>query len=261
MYVDVHTHLSHESFRDDIDQVIDRAKLAGLGAIVVNGLEPQSNRWIHALSKKHAVIKAAFGIYPIDAVAHLRPKLPFEVTAIDTTAELQWIEANVDEAIALGECGLDGYYLDESTYAEQEKVFHGFIDIALAKDKPLIIHSRKLEDRVFEILKDRGVKRVNMHCYGGKVKAALRVAKEEGWYFSIPAHSRRSQSFSKLLAELPQDRILTETDAPYLSPEPGKRNEPANVTGTVQHFAELRQWDLETAKQQIYSNYKNLFAG
>ncbi len=261
MYVDVHTHLTHDKFRADQAEVIARAKAAGLGAIVVNGLEPRSNREILALAQD-PVIKAALGIYPIDAVNdRLPPDFPHPVERFDVKAEIAFIrgEAMAGRIAAVGECGLDGYWLGEDTFKAQEAVFEELVDVAMKADLPVIIHTRKLEQRSIEILTALGAKKVNFHCFGGKVKLAQTAAETHGWYFSIPANATVNEAFRKMLRDLPLDRLLTETDAPYLPPVKGERNEPATVAGTVKIFAGLRGISEETAKAQIWANYLALF--
>lgn len=261
MYVDVHSHLTHEDFANDLPQVVQRAEASGLGAIIVNGLEPHSNRRILELAKIYPIIKAALGIYPIDAINGLGASLPHPVARFDVDEEIAFIEAQIlaGRVFAIGECGLDGYWVGEETFAEQERVFEALIEKAKNHNLPLIIHTRKREERAMEILAHHNVEHVDFHCYGGKAKPALQAAEKYGWYFSIPANARRSESFRKLLKELPPDRILTETDCPYLGPEKGERNEPANVVGTVALLAELRGISVDAAEDLVWSNYKRLF--
>lgn len=262
MYVDVHTHLTHEKFKDDQDAVIELAKAQGVGAIVVNGLEPESNREILAMAAKHSVIKPALGIYPIDAVNNILPDdFPLPTPRFDVQAEIQFIEqqAKAGKLAAVGECGLDGHWLSEATFKAQEAVFEALIGIALTYDLPIIVHTRKLEQRSMEILKAHGVKKVDFHCFGGKVKLAEQGSQNEGWWFSIPANARVNEAFKKMLQILPVERILTETDAPFLSPARGTRNEPANVVGTVAFLAELRGWSVEQARDRVWQNYLDLF--
>lgn len=261
MYVDIHTHLTHERFATDREAVIDRARGAGLGAVVVNGLEPVSNRAILQMAREHDIIEPALGIYPIDAVCDRLPDdFSLDVAVFDVAAEIEFIgEMAAQGALcAIGECGLDGYWVDESTFSAQEQVFEALVDIAMRNDLPVIIHTRKRETRAAEILRHLGARRVDFHCYGGRVKNAIRWANEDGWWFSIPANARRNEAFSKMLKELPAERILTETDAPYLSPAPGQRSEPADVTGTVALLAELRGWSLEQARAQVWRNFLEL---
>ncbi len=262
MYVDVHTHLTHEKFASDREAVIARATAAGLSAIVVNGLEPRSNREILAMAAAHPVVKPALGIYPVDAVNGLLPAdFPFAVAKFDVDAEIAYIRAAAaaGRLAAVGECGLDGHWLAPETFPEQERVFHALIGIAIDHDLPLIIHTRKLEERSVAILRGRGIRKVNFHCFGGRTRLAQEAAEKDRWWFSIPANATVNEAFRKMLKTLPADRILTETDAPYLPPRKGERNEPANVVGTVAILAELRGWPVEQAREQVMQNYRALF--
>ncbi len=262
MYVDVHTHLTHEDFAADRAAVIARAEAAGLGAIVVNGLEPASNREILAMAAAHPVIKPALGIYPLDAVHDLLPAdFPHAVAQFDVAAEIAFIreQALAGKIAAVGECGLDGYWLGPDTFAAQEKVFEQLIGVAMEADLPLIIHTRKLEQRAAEILRAHGIRKVNFHCFGGKVKLAQQCAENDRWWFSIPANANVNEAFRKMLTVLPEDRLLTETDAPYLGPQKGQRNEPANVVGTIAVLAAVRGWTVEAAQARVWQNYGELF--
>lgn len=261
-YCDVHTHLTHDRFLDDVDSVIERAISAGLGAIVCNGLNPASNRQILELARSYPAVKPALGVYPTDAVNDLLPEdFPYRVDRFDVQKELAFIrqQAAAGRIIAIGECGLDGHLVDESTFPAQEAVFESLIDIAIAHDLPVIVHSRKREVRCAEILAALGAKKVDMHCFGGKTKHGIKWAEQYGWNFSIPANARVSESFRKMLNSLPPECILTETDAPYMGPVRGERNEPANVVGTVAYLAELRGWSIEEAKKTVWGNYLRLF--
>lgn len=262
-YVDVHTHLTDHRFDHDRNEVIARARALGFAAIVVNGLEPNSNRQILAMAKADSLIKPALGIYPIDAVNDRLPAdFPHRVGRFDVEAELAFIRerALAGEVFAIGECGLDGHWLDSESFSQQEFVFERLIEIAREADLPLIIHTRKLEERSAAILKNHHVRRVNFHCFGGRTKLAQRLAEDEGWWFSIPANAAVNEAFKKMLKQLPIERVLTETDAPYLAPNRGARNEPANIVGTVSLFAELRGLDQEAAATQIYNNFNALFS-
>ena len=262
-FVDIHTHLTHQKFAGEESAVIARAQDAGLGAIVVNGLEPKSNRQILAMCETYSVVRAALGIYPIDAVCHLLPAdFTLTVPRFDVDEEIAFIANAAASGLltAIGECGLDGHWVGEETFAEQERVFESLVDVAMSNDLPVIIHTRKREVRAAEILRHMGASKVNFHCYGGKVKNALRWAAQDGWWFSIPANARRNEAFTKMLKELPQERILTETDAPYMAPQAGMRSEPAAVVDTIAYLAELRGWSATTARDVVWQNYQSLIA-
>ena len=261
MYVDVHCHLTHEKFEHDCDAVIAEAEKSAVGAIIVNGLDPISNRGTLALAAKYSIVGPALGVYPVYAVNHLAQNLSYKVPIFDVSEEIRFIEASVQagSVVAIGECGLDGYWVGENTYSLQESVFEELIEISMRYQLPIIVHSRKLESRTLQILRHHHAPRVIMHCFGGKVNLALAAAANDGYFFSIPPNAARNEAFQKMLKELPLDRILTETDAPYLSPTPSQRNVPANVRGTVQLLANFRGLEEQEARHIVWKNYEELF--
>lgn len=262
MYVDVHTHLTHRSFQNDEDGAALRAAAAGLDCVIVNGLEPRSNRAVLELCDRHDHLYPALGIYPVDAVANaidrqawtydFEPPEPFDVDE-----EIDFIDSMAERLVAIGECGLDQYWVRDQA-AEQERVLRRFCELALAHDKPLILHTRKAEARTFEILLEMGVQRADFHCFGGKLKLAQKIA-EAGFYLSIPTVVVRSEAFQHMVQGLPLDRILTETDAPYMGPDRGKRNEPATVPRAVATMAELLGMPLEHVRDRLRENCRELF--
>jgi TatD DNase family protein len=263
MFFDVHAHLTHERFKDDIEQVIARAEEKGLGIIVVNGLEPESNRQTLALAAKYSIVKPALGIYPLDAAnAVIKAELPFEVPKFNVDDEIKFIEeqAKAGKLIAIGECGLDGHWIKEDTFAEQERVFEALVGIAMDNDLPVIIHTRKREQRSVDILRNLGTKYVDFHCFGGRSAFAKDLAERDGWWFSIPSTANRNGSFQKMLKNLPIEKLLTETDCPYQGPVKGERNDPSTVVGTVELFAEYRGLSLEDARDQMKNNLNELLS-
>ena len=262
MYVDVLTHLTHERFSEDLPQVLENCEKAGLGAVVVNGLDPWSNDDIQTMATESPVVVPAAGIYPVQAVCEKLPDdFPYEVKKFSVSQEISRIEnwATEGKIKAVGECGIDGYMLDESYRKDQEKVFENLLGIAYDNNMPIIIHSRKLEKRCLEMVAAHGNSLVDFHCFCGKTKLAQQAAEKYGWCFSIPANARKSGNFEKMLRTLPEHSILTETDAPYLAPIRGERNDPTTVIQTVEFLAEIKEWPLERAKDLVWGNYKRLF--
>ncbi len=264
MYVDVHTHLIHRAFEGEEDAAAERAAAANLTHVVVNGLEPKSNRAVIELCRRHPHLYPAVGIYPVDAACKvIDPAVwshPFPPPALfDVDAEVEWIDSVADEIIAVGECGLDHYWVaDEAAKAEQERVLRRLCEVAIAHDLPVILHSRKAEAATFEVIREMGVVKADFHCWGGKVKLAVKVA-EHGYYFSIPPVVERAESFQALARKLPLESLLTETDAPYMSPDRGERNEPANVPRAVRAIASARGEDEESVRRSIRENFRRLF--
>jgi TatD DNase family protein len=260
---DVHAHLTHPKLAPQLDDILARAHAAGLTSIVSNGLNPQDNEAVRALAQKHAIVKPAFGLYPVDAVlAEMRAlgiDYPRE-SELEHSAEdsVQWVRDHVDEAFAIGEIGLDGYWVPEALWARQEESFRALVALALEADKPIIIHTRKRERRALEILREMGARRVDWHCFGGKLKLAREIA-EAGHWLSIPANARRSESFTRMLETLPRDKLLLETDCPYLGPSKDQDNEPGNVRGTLAYAAELWNEDEAAVEGRLGDNFHALF--
>lgn len=259
---DVHAHLTHPKLAGDLDAVLGRARAAGLTTIVANGLNPADNQAVLALAAREPMVKPAIGFYPVDTVLpEMRADgVDYPREGEECTAEegIAFLRANLDQAFAIGEIGLDGHWVPERYWDAQERVFRQAVELALAADKPIIIHTRKREARALEILEQLGARRVNWHCFGGRVKLARRIA-EHGHYLSIPANAPRSESFTRMLETLPRERVLLETDCPYLAPEPGARNEPANVTHTASHAAKLWAMSASEVEALFAANFERLF--
>jgi TatD DNase family protein len=261
---DVHAHLTHPSLIDDVVGIVARAEAAGLSTIVSNGLNPTDNQAVWELARRFPIIKPAFGLYPVDAVLAdmlaAGDTYPGQREAWPTAEAVDWVRQHVAEAFAVGEIGLDGHWVKEGFWPAQEQAFRELVQIAMEADKPIIIHTRKRERRALEVLQELGARRVNWHCFGGRVTLAREIA-SRGHYLSIPANARRSESFTRMLETLPRERLLLETDSPYLGPEREKQaeNEPANVQLTVIYAAELWGLSAEQAAAQFASNFEALF--
>lgn len=266
-FVDVHCHLEDERFSEDLDKVIERAKSVGVSSIFVAGANPEANREILKLAKKHSILRASFGLYPIDAVIAKFPGLtddyPRKITPFDFKEELDWIRKNKDVCIAVGEVGLElkvveGHKDFDKIKQAQIEVFEEAIKLARGLDKPLVIHTRGGELDVIEILEKYKYSKVILHCFGGK-KSLIKRAADNGWYFSIPAVIKRLDHFKTLVGMVDLKQLLTETDAPYLAPVAGERSEPKDVVGTVDEIAKIKCLTKEEVAKQIWSNAEKLF--
>jgi TatD DNase family protein len=259
---DVHAHLTHDQLLPDVANILERAAAAGVTTIVSNGLNPADNEAVLELARRYSAVKPALGLYPVDAVlASMRSSgedYPDQRETWPADTAVRWVEQHVEEAFAIGEIGLDGYWVKEAFWPEQELVFRRLLELAIQTDKPVLVHTRKREARALEIMERLGPKRVCWHCFGGKVALARDIA-ERGHYFSIPANARRSEAFTRMLQVLPRRQILLETDCPYLGPDKNRPNEPANVTHTAAYAAEL--WGLrdEEVHRQLEENFVRFF--
>jgi len=244
MLVDIHAHLHFKEFENDLDKVIERAKNVGVTTIINSGTSLKTNKQTLELSKKYNIIKPSFGLYPIEALTSNIEK------------ELDYIEKNKNNIIAIGEVGLD--YLENKEKEKQKKIFFKIIELAEKIKKPLILHTRKAEADVLDILESTKAKNTVLHCFSGNMKLVNR-AYDIGCYFSIPPIIIRLEHFQSLVKIIPATRLLTETDSPYLSPIREKRNEPANIIKSIEAIAKIKKIEVEETKKIIFSNYQKIF--
>lgn len=261
---DVHAHLTDPRLLARVDEVLSAAAAAGLTTVISNGLNPTDNAAVLALAARYPLVKPAIGLYPVDAVlVELRAAgIPYEHRedeAVPAEVAVRWVADHVHEAFAVGEIGLDHHWVPEPFWERQEQVFRALLRLARAAGKAVIVHSRKAEARMLEVLREEGATRVDWHCFGGKTKLGQRIAEEPGHFLSIPANAVRSESFRKLLSVLPRDRVLLETDCPYLGPERDVLNEPKTVVGTLALAAAAWGIPEERAADQLADNFEALF--
>ena len=247
VFIDVHSHI--DLCRGKIEDIIKRARAAGVGIIVNNGVNPAANRKNIELSKKFKEIKAALGCYPTDSI---------KLSDKEINEEIKLIMKNKDKISAIGEVGLD---LKEysSNLERQKEVFGKFIDLSMKLNIPLIVHSRKAEKECIEFLEKSGAKKVIMHCFSGNFTLVRRII-ENKWALSIPANITFSEHFQKVAKETPISQLLCETDSPYLHPIKGRYdNEPSNVVESYKKIAEIKGKRLEEVEKEIKNNYDRLF--
>jgi len=244
MLIDVHTHLDSKSFRKDLTEVIERAKQENVVAIVNNGLNIESNRKTLELSKKYSIIKPSLGLYPLDAL-----KLSEE----EIEKEIEFIKKS--KHVAISEVGLD--YLT-SKDKKQEIIFEKFISLAEKLKIPIIVHSRKAEEECLNLLISSKIKKVILHCFNGD-KKQIKLAEKNNFMFSIPTIITRSKHFQDLVKNVSLKNILTETDAPLLSPFPKTRNEPAFIKETIKQIAVDKRLNEQEVEKIIFMNYQSTF--
>ena len=245
MIIDVHCHLDFEQFDNDRDEVIERAKKSNVKVIISNGTNLEKNKKVLELSKKYDIVKPAYGIYPTEAE---------EMSEKEIDEILTFIEKN--KPIAIGEVGLDLKHGKD--LEKQKKVLKKLIVISKKQDIPLIVHSWKAEKETIEFLKENKAEKVIMHCFCGNAELT-EEAESLGYLFSIPPSIMKSKTFRKLAKRIQLKSILTETDAPFLSPYEGKRNEPSFIKETIKKIAEIKKITEEELEKIIFMNYQNLF--
>ncbi len=262
--VDVHCHLNHQKFVGKIDEVLKNAEKVGVKAIVVSGVNTAANREVLELSKKYPLIKASLGIYPIDALGLAADEtgLPRQIGKINLDQEFKFMEEHQDEFVSIGEIGMDFHWADkEKTLKQQSENFRKIIQFAKKIKKPIVIHSRKAELECIDILEEElpnNETPVDLHCFSGRKHLIKRAAKL-GYYFSIPPNIVKAQNFQIIAEIVPLTQLLTETDAPWLSPFPDKVNEPAYVRETIKKIAEIKKLTENEVADQIWKNYQKVF--
>ena len=247
--VDVHAHYTYKNFQKDIDETITRMEKAGVKKVITNGLSPKDNKEVLKLSNKYEIVEAALGIYPTEAGS---------LSDNELKDIIKQIEENKNKIVAIGEVGLDYHWTkDKKKQDRQKEVLREIIKLANKIKKPIIVHSRKAERETVEIMKEAKVP-VVMHCFCGKAEPT-KEAIEAGFYFSIPTMIVRSKTFKKLVKRAGLNQLLTETDAPFLAPKPGERNDASNITQSITKIAEVLGKTEQEVAQKIYSNYEKLF--
>ncbi len=253
MLIDIHCHLDYPDFKD-IDAVIQRAKDAGLSAVITNGIDVRSNRAVLEMAGKYPIVKAALGIYPPWVLKKEYEQLGMQWQEFDNDDEIEFIRKH--KPIAIGEIGMD--FKEDIEREEQKKLFVKMIRLAKELDKPVIVHSRKAEKEVIEILEAEKAKKVILHCFSGNKKLVERAIKN-GWYLTAPTHIVRSEQFQHHVKAVDINHLFCETDAPFLTPFQGKRNEPAFVVEAYKKVAEIKGMTMEEVEKNIFMNYKRVF--
>ena len=251
--IDSHAHLDGEKFADDRAAVVERALAAGVVKIITMGDSLESSARSVALAERFEPIYAAVGVHPEEA----QP-----MTAATDEQLAAW--AAQEKVVAIGEIGLDYYWeKDEEKRALQRAIFVRQLDLARQLKLPVCIHDREAHGDMMKILKTegRGLRGV-LHCYSGSWEMAAELLKGD-WYFGIdgPLTYKNAAKLPEIVQRLPAERILVETDSPYLSPMPfrGRRNEPAHVLYVVKKAAELRGESLEDFARATRENTRALY--
>jgi len=253
MLIDSHVNLHAPQFADDQAEVIDRARAAGVGLMVTVSDKVSSFEAVHALAMSHEDIWCTVGTHPHEA------KENPELSAQDLIGLAQR-----PKVIGIGECGLDFHY-DLSPRDVQARVFRAHIEAARQTGLPLVVHTREADPVMGDILEEehaRGAFKLLMHCYTSGPQLAARCAALGAW-FSVSgiATFKAAEEVRAVIADLPEGRIIIETDCPYLAPVPmrGRRNEPAYLPHILAKLAEIRGWTLAEAEQRTEDAFFAVF--
>ncbi len=254
MIIDTHTHLDHKKFIDDVDEVIKRAKEAGVGCFVIPGADPKDLARAQQLSQKYKSVYYAAGVHPYD------------MDSFDEKLIAKHLQD--PKCVAVGECGLDYYRLpkDEKEREEikkrQKEIFEKQLLMAKEFDKPVIVHIREASADAKELLQRYSLPKGGvLHCYNAS--PLLLDLAQKGFYFGIGGvvTFKNAKKLVEILPKIPIEKIVLETDAPYLTPEPyrGKRNEPAFTVYVAKKVADILGKSYDEVCSVTTQNAKRLF--
>lgn len=251
--IDTHCHLTFDVLERDIDAILARSIAAGVIGWITVGTNLQDSQKAIELAERFENMYAAVAIHPHDAKT---------VTA-DTIGQLEKL-AQHEKVVAIGETGLD-YHYDFSPREEQKKVFAKHLKISAELSLPVIIHCREAFDETMKILEEyrSGIQKIVFHCFSGSAEQA-KVVLDYGFYISFTGvvTFKNAEKPRRAASMVPLDRLMLETDSPYMSPEPMRKqkvNEPALMIHTARFLAELKQVNLEDFAQTVTSTSKAFF--
>lgn len=250
--IDTHAHLDFECYGDKLAQILANAQLAGVEKIIIPGVRPKDYHKIIDLIEKHDFLYGAVGVHPSEAETY------------NDEVHRQTLElAKHPKIVAIGEIGLD-YYWDKSMVEKQKEIFKAQIEIAKIVNKPVLIHDRDAHEDTFNILKEMNATDVGvvMHCFSGSPEFALQCIKE-GFYIALGGvvTFKNAKKPKEVAEKIPLEKILLETDSPYLTPTPyrGQENEPAYVKYVAEEIANLKNISFEDVDIQTTKNAYDLF--
>ncbi len=258
MLVDVHAHLDHIYFSDKLDSVIKRARKNGVKKIITSSVNIPSGKKALEISKKYDIVECSLGLYPLDLLGEMPDEtgLVRQIEPLTLDEGLNFIMKNKDRILAVGEVGMDFKFSKEEK--EQKENFEKIIKFVEKLKKPIIVHSRNAERECLDLLESSKLKRVLLHCFSGK-KSLIKRGYDLGYYFSVPAVINRLQHFQVLVELVDINKLLTETDCPWLSPYLNKKNEPAFVKEAINKISEIKNLNKKEVENIIFMNYQDLF--
>ena len=254
MIIDSHCHLTYEPMYSSLKETVKRANTDGVKYLLTISTEDKSFHKILKIIKEFDCVYGSYGIHPHEAKKHLK---------INSQEIVNNVKKN-KKIIGIGETGLDFYY-NHSDKKDQISLFLEHIEAAKKTNLPIIVHTRSAEDDTYHILKDAVRKKdlkILIHCFTGTRDFAFKLI-DLGAYISASGvvTFKKSQDLANTFKDLPNDKILVETDSPYLAPEPlrGKSNEPSYIINTVRFLSNIKKTSFENFSIQTTNNFFNLF--
>jgi len=270
-YIDIHGHINFATYDTDRDEVIKRTLEAGVAMVTV-GTQYDTSVSALELAKRSESMFAVIGVHPIHTSKSHHDVQELgegnkEFTSKGEVVDLEkyLILANNPKTVAIGECGLDYYHLDDESKDKQETAFLSMINLANEVNKPLMLHIRNGSGKsayndAYQILRQHAKVKGDLHFFAGSIEEA-RPFLDLGYSFSFTGVITFARNYDEMIRYIPLDRIMSETDCPYVSPIPyrGKRNEPANVIEVVKTIAKIKGENEEVVREQIINNANDFF--
>ena len=265
-YFDAHTHVNFVAYKDDREEVILRARDAGVGMNIV-GTQKDTSADAVALAEKYEHVYATIGLHPIHTSKSYHDVKELGEGGKEFTSRGEVFDAAAYEAlarsprvIAIGECGLDYYRVEESTKDVQIQAFVEHIELANKLEKPLMLHIRNAYEDALEVLKAHAKVKGDVHFFAGNWETAKKFL-DFGFTLSFTGVLTFTHDYDEVVRNAPLDMLISETDAPYVTPVPhrGKRNEPSYVAEVVRAIARIRDEDEENVRAQVIENVKRVF--
>lgn len=249
--IDTHCHIDFEEYDKDRTEVIKRAK-EKLDAVIISGIGLESNKNLLDYCRNDDFIYPSLGFHPIRS---------HEVSPEELKQTHQHIIENKKDIVAIGEVGLDFYYVkDKAIRNIQMERFETFVKLSNDYEIPLLIHSRDAYKKALNlVLEHENIPYVIFHCYSGSYKTAKRIMEHDNYFMSFSAMLNYSKPHQELVEKIPVESMVTETDSPYLALTKEERNEPVNVTLAVEKIAELKNMDISTVDEITANNAKRAF--
>ena len=246
--IDTHSHIYYDKYKDDLNEVVNRATANNICNIICVGVDIDSSRKSIKISEKYDMIYSTVGYHPHESK-------DAEKMYLD---QLQDLLAH-PKVVALGEIGLD-YYYNHSDHKTQIRVFKEQLELAKTLDIPVIIHNREADNDLYENLKDSGISKGVIHCYSSDIKYAQKIF-DLGLIISFTGIITFSDQLQKVVKEIPIENMMLETDSPYLTPIPhrGKRNEPYMVNYIAEKIADIKQMSIDEVASITTKTAKQFF--
>ena len=248
--IDTHSHINFADYKENFDSFIENLKNNEIDNVIIPSVEPSTFDEIISLCEQYNIIYGAIGVHPSEAKTYTD----------ETEKEIYKLCKN-EKIIAIGEIGLD-YYWEQETKELQKEVFRKQLKIAEELQVPVLIHDREAHKDTFEILQEFNLKDVVFHCFSGNADFAKKCIKK-GYYIAIGGvvTFKNAKDLKEVAKIVPLDKLLLETDAPYLAPVPyrGKLNTPAYLKYIAEEIANIREIDVEEVKKQTTINAQKIF--